>query len=166
MKFKDMGYFRFFMIAMLAFAVWAGLQGHAAAQVGSAAAALNGTVRDASGAIVPGATITLTNSDTGIKQTTQSNSTGNYSIVNISPGNYLASVTKDGFATAQAEVFTLSVNQTATINFDLKVGEVTSTVQVSTSSVNVETSTAELGTVIGTTAVNALPLNGRNFTEL
>jgi hypothetical protein len=166
MKFKDLGCFRLFMITMLAVAVWAGLRGQATAQVGSAAAALNGTVRDASGAIVPDATITLTNSDTGIKQTTQSNSTGNYSIVNISPGNYLASVSKDGFATAQAQAFTLSVNQTATINFDLKVGEATSTIQVSTASVDVETSTSELGTVIGTTAVNALPLNGRNFTEL
>ena len=63
----------------------------AAAQTGTAAAALNGTIRDASGAVVPGATVTLTNTKTGFKQTTESNSTGNYSIVNISPGYYTSS---------------------------------------------------------------------------
>src|SRR6185312_10240590 len=166
MKFKDFGYFRFFIVTMLAAIAWAGFQRVAVGQVGTAAAALNGTVRDVSGAVVVDATVTLTNADTGIKQTTHSNSTGNYTIVNIIPGTYVASVSKNGFATGEAQAFVLSVNQTATINFDLKVGEASSTVQVSTSAVNVETSTAELGTVIGTTAVNALPLNGRNFTEL
>lgn len=138
----------------------------AVAQAGTAAAALNGTVRDASGAVVPGAKVTLMNSRTGFKQTTESNSTGNYSLVNISPGNYTISVSKEGFATDKSPDFVLSVNQTATINFDLKVGATESTVQVSAGGVEIETSTAELGTVIGTNEVNSLPLNGRNFTEL
>ncbi|MGA8153604.1 MAG: TonB-dependent receptor [Terriglobales bacterium] len=138
----------------------------AAAQAGTAAAALNGTVRDASGAVVPGATVTLTNTGTGFKQVTQSNSTGNYSLVNVSPGDYVASVSKQGFATEKSPDFSLSVNQTATLNFDLKVGTAESTIQVSAGGVEIETSTAELGTVIGTSAVNSLPLNGRNFTEL
>jgi hypothetical protein len=166
MRCSDSGLFKAFFITVLATVVLLGLQQNAVAQAGSAAAALNGTVHDSSGAVVPGAVVTLTNEDTGFKQTTKSNSTGNYSIVNISPGNYLVSVYKDGFAIAQAQAFTLSVNQTSTINFDLKIGQANSTVQVSAGAVDVETSTSELGTVIGTTAVNSLPLNGRNFTEL
>src|SRR5271155_4955624 len=77
----------------------------AAAQAGTAAAALNGTVRDASGAVVPGATVALTNTKTGFRQVTESNSTGNYTLVNISPGDYVASVSKDGFATEKSPNF-------------------------------------------------------------
>jgi hypothetical protein len=138
----------------------------AVAQSGIAAAALNGTVRDPSGAVVPDATISLINSKNGLKQTTQSNSTGNYSLVHITPGEYSVSVKKSGFETATSPSFTLEVNQTATINFDLKIGTTESQVQVSAGGVEIETSTAELGTVVGENAVNSLPLNGRNFTEL
>ncbi len=108
------------MSAMLGVAICVGLSSIATAQAGSAAAALNGTVRDASGAVVPDAAITLQNAGTGFKQVTQSNSTGNYTLVNISPGHYIASVSKDGFAPEQSPDFVLSVNQTATINFDLE----------------------------------------------
>ena len=126
----------------------------------------NGTIRDASGGVVPGAAIVLTNTKTGFTQTTTSNSTGNYSLVDIIPGDYTVSVSETGFATQKSAPFTLSVNQTATISFDLKVGAAESTVHVSATGVEIETSTSELGTVVGTSEVNALPLNGRNFTEL
>jgi hypothetical protein len=142
------------------------MSGTAAAQVASAAAALNGTVRDPSGAVVPGAIITLVNSRTGFKQVTESNSTGDYSIVNITPGNYVVTVSKDGFSNAKSDQFSLGVNQTGTMNFNLQVGSATTSVEVSASGVEIETSTAELGTLIGTSDVNSLPLNGRNFTEL
>ncbi|MDR3409936.1 MAG: TonB-dependent receptor [Formivibrio sp.] len=143
-----------------------GIMERAAAQASTAAATLNGTVRDASGAVVPGAIVTLKDTNTGFEQITKSNQTGNYFLVNISPGVYTATVSMTGFSTARAPNFELAVNQTATINFTLQVGEVTSTVNVSASAIQIETSTAELGTVIGTTEVNALPLNGRNFTEM
>jgi len=138
----------------------------AAGQAGNAAAALNGTVRDPSGAVVPGATITLVNSRTGFKQVTESNSTGNYSILNITPGTYTISASKPSFSIEHLSEFDLAVNQTATINFDLKVGTAESTIAVSAGGIEIETSTSELGTVIGTSEVNSLPLNGRNFTEL
>jgi len=138
----------------------------ATAQSGIAGAALNGTVRDPSGAVIPDATIALVNSRTGVKQTTQSNSTGNYSLVNINPGEYWVTVSKSGFETDKSATFTLAVNQTATINVNLKVGATESMVQVSAGGVEIETSTSELGTAIGTEEVNSLPLNGRNFTEL
>ena len=138
----------------------------ASAQVGTAAAALNGIVRDPSGAVVPGATVTLRNTSNGFEQVTRSNDTGNYSLVNISPGTYIATVTMKGFATSQAAAFPLAVNQTATINFTLHIGSANTTVTIAANAVQIETSTAELGTVISSTEVNALPLNGRNFTEL
>src|SRR5271170_414271 len=145
------------IVACLAFALALSLtfSPSASAQAGNAAAALNGTIRDTSGAVVPGATIVLTNAKTGFTQTTSSNSTGNYSLVDIIPGDYTVSVSETGFATEKSAGFTLSVNQTATINFDLKVGAAESTVRVSATGVEIETSTAELGTVIGTSEVNA-----------
>ncbi len=157
---------RIISVAVLALTICFGIGGKAAAQAGSAAAALNGTVRDSSGAAVPDATVTLINASTGIKQTTKSNGTGSYSLVNISPGNYAVTVSKEGFSTSKAPEFELAVNQTATINFDLKVGSIDTTVEVSAGAVQIETSTAELGAVIGNKEVSSLPLNGRNFTEL
>jgi len=166
MKFENYASVKIVISALLSLTIFMGFSAIAAAQAGSAAAALNGTVRDASGAVVPDATVTLMNTGTGLKQVTQSNSTGNYTLVNVTPGPYIVSVSKDGFAQEKSPDFMLSVNQTATINFDLKIGSTASTVQVSAGGVEIETSTAELGTVIDTSAVNSLPLNGRNFTEL
>jgi hypothetical protein len=145
--------------------IFLGASANAAAQVGTSSAALNGIVRDASGAVVPGATIVLKNTQTGFEQTTKSNNTGSYSMVNIIPGSYQATISMPGFSTEKS-LFDLAVNQTATINFDLKIGAVNSTVEVSANAVQIEASTSELGTVISSTEVNALPLNGRNFTEL
>ena len=71
------------------------------AQVSSADAALNGTVRDTSGAVVPGAIVTLTNTKTGVEQNTKSNHTGNYSLVNIVPGTYIATASGTGFSERQ-----------------------------------------------------------------
>jgi len=166
MKSPNRAFLRILISATLGMAICMSLSGTAAAQSGTAAAALNGIVRDASGAMVVGAKITLTNTGNGFKQVTESNSTGNYSLVNISPGSYTVIVSREGFSTAKSPEFQLAVNQTATINFDLRVGRADTTVQVSASLIQLETSTAELGTVIGSTQVNELPLNGRNFTEL
>ncbi len=159
-------YGRSLTLAVLSAVFCLGVPSETSAQVGSASAALNGAVRDATGAAVPGATITLTNSKTGFNQVTKSNGTGNYSLVNISPGSYTATASMQGFSKTESTVFNLSVNQTATINFNLKIGSVKNTVVVSAGAVQIEASTAELGIVIGSTEVNALPLNGRNFTEL
>ncbi len=157
---------RILLGAAVAIALCLGICSTATAQVGTASAALNGTARDASGAAVPGATVTLTNSKTGFKQVTKTNQTGNYSLVNISPGTYSDAVSMQGFSTTETPNFNLAVNQTATVNFTLQVGAVNTTVMVAANAVQIESSTAELGTVIGSAEVNALPLNGRNFTEL
>jgi hypothetical protein len=131
-----------------------------------ATAALGGTVTDSSGAVVPDATVTLSNVDTGVKTVTRTNGTGVYSIENIVPGSYVLEVEKQGFATVKQPSFTLAVNQTATVNFTLRAGTTQVTVEVSAQGVQLETATAELGNVIVQKDVDDLPLNGRNFTQL
>jgi hypothetical protein len=130
------------------------------------AASINGTVKDTTGAALAGASVLLTNSDTGVKQLATTNSSGIYAIPNVRPGTYSIVVDESGFESVKETQVVLQVNQAATFNFSLPVGTIASTVEVSSAASSVETSTAELGTVITTRAVNDLPLNGRNFTQL
>ena len=131
-----------------------------------AAASINGTVTDTSGGIIPGATITLSNSATGGSITTQTNTAGIYNFVNVLPAAYSIKVVKEGFNTLTEAGIVMQVNQTATYDFKMKVGVTQQTIEVEASAVAIESSTAELGTVINEEAVKDLPLNGRNFTQL
>jgi len=135
----------------------------AKAQIGTAS--VNGTVRDTSGAVIPGTTVVLHNIATNVEQTTITNDTGRYVLVNILPGQYRLQVSKQGFK-MQALSITLVVDQTATLDFALPVGATTQTVSVSATAARLQASTAELGTAITHGPVNDLPLNGRNFTQL
>ena len=129
-------------------------------------ASVSGSVVDPSGSAVTGANITLKNTDTNVQQGSVTSSSGTYAIINIPPGNYSIDVSKEGFSTAQLTHIVLGVNQAASFNFTMTVGAVTQQVSVSADAATVESTTSELGTVIGTRAVNNLPLNGRNFTQL
>src|SRR2546421_2812668 len=131
-----------------------------------ATAALNGTVADVSGAAVPGAKVSLTNIATNVTQATTTNNIGNYVLVNIIPGRYTLKVSKEGFATATEPEFDLAVNQTTTLDFNLRIGSPTETVTVEGLVTSIQTSSSELGTVISRRSVDNLPLNGRNFTQL
>ena len=136
----------------------------AGAQVSSAS--VTGIVSDPSGAAVPQASIVLRNSDTNVEIHTLTNATGNYMFTNVPPGRYTLAASKEGFSTKELTVFSLEVNQTATFNLELSLGQVTQTVNVEAEAAHVEASTAELGTVVERQEVLNLPLNGRNFTEL
>ena len=129
-------------------------------------ASVNGTVHDATGAVIVGAQVILTDTATGTQRTTASNSAGDYAFVDVPPGNYTLTASKQGFATSKQPSFVLYVNQTATFNFSLSVGSQVQQVTVSGEATQLATSTENLGTVVNQVAVNALPLNGRNFTEL
>src|SRR5215472_1235687 len=98
---------------------------HAQAQ-----AAIKGTVRDTSGAIIPDASVVLHNSGTNLDRPATTNSVGAYVLTDIQPGNYDLRVSKDGFTTAVQSDITLLVNQTATYDFTLKPGSVKETVTV------------------------------------
>src|SRR3989442_4176809 len=128
--------------------------------------AINGTVSDPSGAVVPQATATLRNTQTGVERSTVTNEAGNYVFVDVIPGRYTLKVSKEGFSTATQPEFEMYVNQTATFDMALTVGASTTEVTVQATSASIQASTAELGTVITTRSVQNLPLNGRNFTQL
>ena len=140
--------------------------GSTAAYGQTAFGSVNGTVADETQAVLPGATVSLTNVGTGAETTIETNAGGYYVFPNVAPGNYSTSVTAEGFSTAIQSQFAVNVNQTLTHNFSLAVGSVTETVEVTAEAALLQQSTSELGTAITEEAVKDLPLNGRNFSQL
>ena len=128
--------------------------------------AINGIITDASGAVIPKAKVTLTNTANGAERSDIANDTGTYVFPAVIPGSYNIVVTAEGFTTSKIAELKIEVNQTVTQNFALTVGSTKQEVTVEASVVHIESSTAELGTAIATREVNDLPLNGRNFTQL
>jgi len=152
------------LLALLSFA--AVLIAPSIAYSQTSSAAINGTVKDSSGAVVEGAVVTLINVDTAVSRNSVSNASGSYVLIDIPPSAYTIKVTKPGFGSLTQQGITLSVNQTATYDFTLSVGSTQQSVTVEAGAVAIEASTSELGTVINEQAVKDLPLNGRNFTQL
>jgi hypothetical protein len=148
------------ILAICVFCLSAGLR----AQLSTAS--VNGTVRDSSGAVVPGVSIVLQNLETGVIQRTVTNGQGNYVLLNVPPGRYRLEASKAGFVSQTRSNLILTVNQTTTYDFTLAVGSTRQSVTVQAAPVRVEFSTAELGTAVMRREVNNLPLNGRNFTQL
>jgi hypothetical protein len=131
-----------------------------------ATATINGTVRDAMGAVIPDATVVLHSNDTNLDRTVVTNNVGLYVIQQIHPGSYSLKVSKNGFKSEVKTNISLDVNQTATIDMALTTGLTQETVQVEASAVMLETSSSELGEAVVKQQVNDLPLNGRNFTQI
>ena len=132
----------------------------------SSTASVKGTVRDASGSVIPAADVVLTNPQTNVERKAVTNDVGAYVFLNIIPGEYRLQASKAGFKTSKQSEFSLAVNQTATYDFTMDVGEITQEVTVEAVGAEVQSSTAELGAVVGHQQVQDLPLNGRNFTQL
>jgi Carboxypeptidase regulatory-like domain len=129
-------------------------------------ASINGTLRDVSGNVIPTADVILTNVKTNVERRTSTNAVGVYIFPNITPGEYNLQAGKTGFKTSKQGGINLSVNQAATIDITLEVGQVTEEVTVESGGVELQASTAELGAVVAKQQVVDLPLNGRNFTQL
>ena len=129
---------------------------------------IQGTVADASGAVVPGANVKLTNVRTGVQLKTISDASGNYSFPAVQPGVYSLDVSKQGFATYDLTQFSVIVGQRATENATLTVASTAQTVTVQAHGLAnlLETQSNDLGNVIGPQSVQQLPLNGRNFLQL
>jgi hypothetical protein len=128
-------------------------------------AAINGTVTDPSGSPIADAKVTATDSDRGTKQTTQSNATGSFDLPTVPIGNYTVKVERQGFQTQETKV-TLVLNQIAKIDFALKVGNVTTTVEVSSVAPQLQTENTEVGTIMEAHDIAALPLETRNYNQL
>jgi hypothetical protein len=128
--------------------------------------AISGTVKDTSGGVVAGAKVTLTNQGTGVSITTTSSSSGEYSFSPVKIGNYSLSVEFAGFQKVQQNNVTVDVQQKVLVDITLPTGESKEVVIVNTAPPALQTQDASVGQVIEERAVNALPLNGRNFTFL
>ena len=126
-----------------------------------------GTVKDSSGAVIPGANVTVKSTDTGQERKVITSAGGYYSIPNLRIGHYSITSTHEGFKTTTLTDVELHVAQTASLDLVLNVGQVTETVEVTTSvSPLLVTDTSSLGQVINTQVVSSMPLNGRNFWQL
>ena len=129
--------------------------------------AVLGTVTDPSGAAVPGAKVTLRNSDTGLVRTTTTDSVGGYEFLAVPVGKgYMLSVEAAGFQKLDQTDIKLLVNQKYRADISLKVGSLAKAVTVSAQAAQVETSNTHVGDVIEGSKISAVPLNGRSFIDL
>lgn len=127
---------------------------------------ITGEVKDPSGAVMPNASVTVTNTATNVARSTVTNTSGVYSFPNLVPGTYDVKVVAQGFDTVVKTGIGLQVQQAARIDFDLRVGQSTQTIEVSALAALLTTETATVGTVIEEKRITDLPLNGRNFFSL
>src|SRR5581483_2320149 len=129
-------------------------------------AQLTGSITDASGAVIPGAQITVTNEGTGIKREAKSNELGFYTVPLLPPGNYRVTVQREGFRPIMRSGIVLEVDQAARIDFALEVGAVSEAVEVVANASRVDTQSATLKEVVDQRRIRELPLNGRDATQL
>src|SRR5947208_6120283 len=125
-----------------------------------------GTVTDASGASINGAKVTLTNEGTSAALSTNTGPDGSYKFTPLKIGSYKVTASFQGFQTTTQTNIPVNVGSDVVINFELKPGAVTQTVEVSAAPPVLETQSGSVGQVVDSRSVNDLPLNGRNFTSL
>jgi hypothetical protein len=133
---------------------------------GQSTASLSGTVTDPSGAVVPGAQVTVHSADTGLDRVVKTDSAGLYVVPELVPGDYSIAVTASGFSGYKLEKVTVLVDQPVTANVRLAISTAGETVQVNSAATEIESQTITVGQVIDNTAVQELPLNGRHFLDL
>jgi Carboxypeptidase regulatory-like domain len=127
---------------------------------------VSGTVTDASGAAVVRASVTATNTNTGIRQAVMTDDRGFYSFPDLPVGPYDLEFTTTAFRPYRRTGVNIDANSALTVNAVLEVGERTDAVTVIENSVHVETTSTQMGEVISGTQMTAVPLNGRSFTDL
>jgi hypothetical protein len=124
-----------------------------------------GTVTDTTGAVVPGATVTATNADNGLKLGAVSNDAGEFTILAVPRGNYQVTIQASGFQTESVNTSVI-VTTTQNVTFQLKPAGTATTVEVTEAAPLIDTSNATIGATISGPQVTELPLNGRNFSNL
>src|SRR5437588_5860665 len=131
-----------------------------------ATAQISGTVRDQSGAVLPGVEITATQTETGVARATVTNETGFYVLPNLTIGPYKLEATLPGFRTFVQTGIVLQVSSSLVINPVLEVGQASEQIEVQANASLVETRNASVGTVVENERILELPLNGRQVTDL
>jgi hypothetical protein len=128
--------------------------------------AITGTVTDTTGAAVPNASVTLTNTDVGLVTQSTTNSAGEYTFQPIRIGHYAVAVTANGFAKTNQQNLTVNVSQKLQVDVQMKLGAASETVEVTTAPPVLQTDDSSVGQTVTEQTIQALPLNGRNFTFL
>src|SRR5882757_8383446 len=138
--------------------------GQAYAQV--AGATLTGTVKDSSGGFIPNAQVAITDVSTGVTRTVSPGGAGLYTAPNLLPGIYEIRVTAMGFSTQVQKDITLTVGAQQVLDFTMRVGQMSQTVEVTTEAPTVELTSSTLSAQVNAATVRELPLNGRSWTDL
>ncbi len=125
-----------------------------------------GTVRDDSGGVIPGATVTLINVDTGITASAQTDANGSYQFLNVRIGPYDVTAELEGFSTAVAKSVGVAINARQRVDLTLQVGTLTDQVLVTSGVQLLETDSSERGQIIEREQIVNLPLNGRSYSSL
>ena len=153
---------RFWMaLAAILLLLCAGLSAQTTISTGS----IQGTVSDASGAVLSGAKVSITNRATAQSSTTTTNDSGAYTSGALTPAEYEVRVEAKGFRTLSQNV-TVQLNTTSTVNAKLTIGESTQVVEVQASEIGVNTEQATVQGILNATQIENMPINGRNFLDL
>ena len=132
----------------------------------STTAEITGTVADPTGAVVPKAAVTITNTQTSAERSVTTNSSGIYDAPSLQPGIYSVKAAATGFRTEIRNAVEMQVGQVARLDFQLQVGNVGETVEVQSTAATLDTETSSVGTVVESRRIVELPLNGRNYLQL
>jgi outer membrane receptor protein involved in Fe transport len=127
---------------------------------------LSGTAKDASGAALPNATVSIRNAGTGVIREVTTDTAGFYVMPNLLPGNYEITTSAAGFETQVQKGITLTVGAQQVLNITMQVGQMTSKVEVTADAPTVELASSSVGALVDSTTVRELPLNGRSWTDL
>ncbi|PYY12829.1 MAG: TonB-dependent receptor, partial [Acidobacteria bacterium] len=126
-----------------------------------------GTVSDSSGAVVPGAKVTVRQVATGLERSTEATSDGSYSVPELPIGTYTVTIAAAGFQTSVTKNVVVDVATERRVDAQLRAGQVSETVEVSGETLpQIETTSAELGGTLTTKTIETLPVNGRDYTKL
>src|SRR5438445_764032 len=130
-----------------------------------AGATLSGTITDGQGGVVPGVSVSVMNTATGVTASTKTNEVGAYSVPNLNAGDYQVSASAPGFSTAVAKL-TLTVGQKQELNLALMVGTLSEAVEVTSAAPLVELASSTISGNVSATTLRELPLNGRDWASL
>src|SRR5438309_7069684 len=150
---------RVLIVLLLSFLACASVWAQATAQI-------SGTIKDQTGAVLPGVEVTATRIDTGVQRSAVTNETGSYVLANLPLGPYRLEAALPGFRTYVQTGIVLQVNSNPVINPVLEVGQVSEQIEVQANAALVETRNAGVGQVIEKERILELPLNGRTVTDL